>query len=188
MYSATGTINVSAESPSNNVSGSPPPVIPFLPQMILQREDVINQPQSAPVSPLSSLSSPISQLSLPTLEDCTQDPNWQATKSTVRERNAAMFNNHLMADIQFIVGSPGKDFNVFTTIFHCPQLRWTKKWKGSRLVRRLFLTATDFYFISIILSSSSIFWRISFMLGIYHLSMNQNQLIPEKIVKFQGLN
>ncbi|XP_043276947.1 BTB/POZ domain-containing protein 6 isoform X2 [Venturia canescens] len=96
-----------AESPSNNVSGSPPPVIPFLPQMILQREDVINQPQSAPVSPLSSLSSPISQLSLPTLEDCTQDPNWQATKSTVRERNAAMFNNHLMADIQFIVGSPG---------------------------------------------------------------------------------
>ncbi|XP_063707524.1 BTB/POZ domain-containing protein 6-B isoform X4 [Culicoides brevitarsis] len=35
----------------------------------------------------------------------TADPNWQACKSTVRERNAAMFNNELMADVQFIVGS-----------------------------------------------------------------------------------
>lgn len=35
----------------------------------------------------------------------TGDPNWQATKSTIRERNAAMFNNDLMADIRFIVGS-----------------------------------------------------------------------------------
>uniref|UniRef100_A0A182RV64 BTB domain-containing protein n=1 Tax=Anopheles funestus TaxID=62324 RepID=A0A182RV64_ANOFN len=35
----------------------------------------------------------------------TADPNWQANKSTVRERNAAMFNNDLMADIRFIVGS-----------------------------------------------------------------------------------
>lgn len=34
----------------------------------------------------------------------TADPNWQATKSTVRERNAAMFNNDLMSDVQFIVG------------------------------------------------------------------------------------
>lgn len=38
----------------------------------------------------------------------TADPNWQANKSTVRERNAAMFNNDLMADIRFIVGSDGK--------------------------------------------------------------------------------
>lgn len=37
----------------------------------------------------------------------TADPNWQATKSSVRERNAAMFNNDLMADISFIVGSDG---------------------------------------------------------------------------------
>lgn len=35
------------------------------------------------------------------------DPNWQATKPTVRERNAAMFNNELMADIKFLVGPPG---------------------------------------------------------------------------------
>ena len=37
----------------------------------------------------------------------TGDPNWQATKSTVRERNAAMFNNDLMADIHFLVGCEG---------------------------------------------------------------------------------
>jgi len=67
----------------------------------------VNQPLSAPASPLSSLSSPVTQLNLPSPGDCTQDPNWQATKPTVRERNAAMFNNHLMADIIFIVGSPG---------------------------------------------------------------------------------
>lgn len=41
----------------------------------------------------------------PTID--TGDPNWQATKSTVRERNAAMFNNELIADIKFIVGSDG---------------------------------------------------------------------------------
>ena len=34
----------------------------------------------------------------------TQDPNWQSNKSTVRERNSAMFNNSLMADIYFLVG------------------------------------------------------------------------------------
>jgi len=34
----------------------------------------------------------------------TRDPNWQSSKSSVRERNAAMFNNSLMADIWFIVG------------------------------------------------------------------------------------
>lgn len=38
----------------------------------------------------------------------TGNPNWQATKPTVRERNAAMFNNELMSDISFIVGSDGK--------------------------------------------------------------------------------
>ncbi|XP_034233359.1 BTB/POZ domain-containing protein 6-B isoform X2 [Thrips palmi] len=37
----------------------------------------------------------------------TVDPNWQATKPSVRERNAAMFNNELMADVRFMVGNPG---------------------------------------------------------------------------------
>lgn len=37
----------------------------------------------------------------------TLDPNWQASKTNIRERNAAMFNNELMADIYFVVGPPG---------------------------------------------------------------------------------
>lgn len=87
---------------------SPPTVSPLSSSIVLQREGTsINQPLSAPASPLSSLSSPITQLNLSSPEDCTQDPNWQATKPTVRKRNAAMFNNNLMADIIFIVGSPG---------------------------------------------------------------------------------
>ncbi|XP_012264537.1 BTB/POZ domain-containing protein 3 isoform X2 [Athalia rosae] len=97
---------VNAESP-NNVSGSPPSTSPLSSSVILQREGAITQPASTPASPLSSLSSQITQLNISSPEDCTQDPNWQATKSSVRERNAAMFNNHLMADVQFIVGSPG---------------------------------------------------------------------------------
>lgn len=35
----------------------------------------------------------------------TADPNWQASKATVLERNAAMFNNELLSDVRFIVGS-----------------------------------------------------------------------------------
>lgn len=34
----------------------------------------------------------------------TADPNWQASKATVLERNAAMFNNELMSDVKFVVG------------------------------------------------------------------------------------
>ncbi|XP_025410688.1 BTB/POZ domain-containing protein 6 isoform X3 [Sipha flava] len=63
----------------------------------------VTQPASAPASPVGS---PVAQL-LSTPSNITLDPNWQAIKSTVRERNAAMFNNDLMADIYFIVGSPG---------------------------------------------------------------------------------
>jgi len=36
----------------------------------------------------------------------TRDPNWQSNKASVRERNSAMFNNSLMADIHFMVGGP----------------------------------------------------------------------------------
>lgn len=62
----------------------------------------VTQPASAPASPVGS---PVSQLQ--STPNITLDPNWQAIKSTVRERNAAMFNNDLMADIYFIVGTPG---------------------------------------------------------------------------------
>lgn len=78
----------------------------------------ITQPASAPNSPLSSpnivqtttSTSPVNIFVVPN----TADPNWQASKPTVRERNAAMFNNELMADVKFVVGSSGeKYFNFF---------------------------------------------------------------------------
>lgn len=92
--------------------------------LLNQRESLlITQPSSVPSSPLASpgaqssmsfcLQSP-SALSVNNInsnlenDDPTTDPNWQATKPTVRERNAAMFNNELMADIKFVVGSDGK--------------------------------------------------------------------------------
>lgn len=72
------------------------------PHTVSQKETLqILQPASAPGSPPSSpCISPVGPLN-------TLDPNWQATKPTVRERNAAMFNNELMADVRFVVGSPG---------------------------------------------------------------------------------
>ncbi|XP_023173937.2 BTB/POZ domain-containing protein 6-B isoform X1 [Drosophila hydei] len=45
----------------------------------------------------------------------TADPNWQASKATVLERNAAMFNNELLSDVKFIVGSEF-DFDPIQTI------------------------------------------------------------------------
>ncbi|XP_064211868.1 BTB/POZ domain-containing protein 3 isoform X3 [Tribolium castaneum] len=72
------------------------------PHIISQRENLqVMQPASAPGSP------PSSPCVSPTGPPGTLDPNWQASKPTVRERNAAMFNNDLMADVRFIVGSPG---------------------------------------------------------------------------------
>jgi BTB/POZ domain-containing protein 3/6 len=38
----------------------------------------------------------------------TSDPNWQSHKCNVRERNAAVFNNELMADVHFVVGTTGE--------------------------------------------------------------------------------
>ncbi|XP_032197485.1 BTB/POZ domain-containing protein 6 [Mustela erminea] len=36
-----------------------------------------------------------------------ESPSWQAVHPTLRERNALMFNNELMADVHFVVGPPG---------------------------------------------------------------------------------
>lgn len=81
---------------------------------LMQRDNMqVTQPCSAPSSPLaspgalSSTSFTIPSNGTSTATD-TADPNWQASKPTIRERNAAMFNNELMADIKFIVGSDGK--------------------------------------------------------------------------------
>nr|XP_046165005.1 BTB/POZ domain-containing protein 6-B-like isoform X2 [Oncorhynchus gorbuscha] len=39
-------------------------------------------------------------------------PSWQSSHPTLRERNALMFNNELMADIHLIVGPPGESQKV----------------------------------------------------------------------------
>ena len=67
-------------------------------------------PLVAPVTAANLCSPPASPLrrhvSPPPAALTTRDPNWQSTKCSVRERNAAMFNNSLMADIYFLVGQP----------------------------------------------------------------------------------
>lgn len=101
--------------------------------LLNQRESLlITQPSSIPSSPVP-LASPGAQsstsfrlhspsaLSVHNInqenDDPTTDPNWQATKPTVRERNAAMFNNELMADIKFVVGCDGE--LMFCLSLHC---------------------------------------------------------------------
>ncbi|KAJ9587144.1 hypothetical protein L9F63_019332, partial [Diploptera punctata] len=93
---------VNAEAPNNGgLSLSPP-------HSVSQRESMqITQPASAPTSPLASPNLNSTSFNLTCLSQSTVDPNWQASKPTVRERNAAMFNNELMADIRFVVGSAG---------------------------------------------------------------------------------
>uniref|UniRef100_H3D4B5 BTB domain containing 6 n=1 Tax=Tetraodon nigroviridis TaxID=99883 RepID=H3D4B5_TETNG len=41
-----------------------------------------------------------------------EPPSWQCSHPTLRERNALMFNNELMADVHFIVGPPGASQRV----------------------------------------------------------------------------
>lgn len=71
----------------------------------------VSQPYSPPPSPtpckrgsiLANLPSPLA--SGPEL---TTEPNWQATKANIRERNAAMINNELMSDVTFLIGPSKK--------------------------------------------------------------------------------
>lgn len=65
---------------------------------------ITHPPSSAPTSPLANSQIPIS---FNNAKASTSDPNWQATKTGIRERNAAMFNNELMADVYFVVGPIG---------------------------------------------------------------------------------
>jgi BTB/POZ domain-containing protein 3/6 len=103
---------VAAETPNNGgLSLSPP-------HSISQRETMqITQPASAPTSPLASPNLTSTSFNLTCPGQSTVDPNWQASKPTVRERNAAMFNNELMADIRFVVGSPGTHHIKLHVIF-----------------------------------------------------------------------
>ena len=93
-----------AESLNNGGASLSPP------HGILQRETTqITQPASATSSPLSSPGmTNTNNFNVNNSNQLTTlDPNWQASKPSVRERNAAMFNNELMADVKFTVGCPG---------------------------------------------------------------------------------
>lgn len=46
-------------------------------------------------------------------QDSTQELDWQSTKATVRERNSAMCNNDLMADVNFLVSNNGGEIQSF---------------------------------------------------------------------------
>ena len=81
---------VQQEAPDNQESVSLSPLRVHLP--------------SPPPSPRAPPSPPVPGPA-PRVSD-TEDPNWQSYKSSVRERNSAMFNNSLMADIFFMVGPP----------------------------------------------------------------------------------
>lgn len=47
------------------------------------------------------------QQNLSNNNNTVQGCNWQGLYPSIRERNAVMFNNELMADIHFVVGPPG---------------------------------------------------------------------------------
>jgi hypothetical protein len=75
-----------------------------------------------PLSAASFTSPPASPLRHPRASPpppalTTRDPNWQSSKCSVRERNAAMFNNSLMADIYFLVGQPSDVKRCANTYF-----------------------------------------------------------------------
>ncbi|XP_050672013.1 BTB/POZ domain-containing protein 6-B isoform X2 [Leptidea sinapis] len=94
--------NLQAEN-INNAGGLSPP------NTISQRErgTQVSQCYSVPSSPCGSTSSTPSPTVSSIPGTATHDPDWQATKTTIRDRNAAMFNNQLMADVTFVVGPPG---------------------------------------------------------------------------------
>lgn len=111
LYSYKDKWLLSAENINNGSGLSMSP-----PHTVSQRETAtqVSQCYSGPPSPCGSTSVTPSPTSSPAPPPgtATLDPNWQATKPTVRERNAAMFNNQLMSDITFVVGSPGPYCNL----------------------------------------------------------------------------
>lgn len=78
---------------------------------VIQQTFTLSTPNSPPpISPQGSLSPLLTSHRL--TSNHTLSPNWQATKSGIRERNAAMFNNELMADVYFSVGPKGNSQRI----------------------------------------------------------------------------
>lgn len=75
----------------------------------VNRGPLVDSPRNGifqPSTPPPGLDEDECQISSPLASgpDQTRDPNWQCGKSTVRERNACLFNNELMSDVTFVVG------------------------------------------------------------------------------------
>lgn len=98
---------IPASSPSK--STSPTTVQPHLldNSAPISWQPVTAVSSSAPPPPTSSTIRPISPQpsSSPPAAHNTEEQNWQASQVCVRDRNAVMFNNPLMSDVTFCVGT-----------------------------------------------------------------------------------
>ncbi|XP_020772953.1 BTB/POZ domain-containing protein 6-B [Boleophthalmus pectinirostris] len=63
-------------------------------------------------SSTSAATTPTSNQQNITNNNTVEPASWQCSHPTLRERNALMFNNELMADVHFIVGPPGESQKV----------------------------------------------------------------------------
>jgi len=106
------SVNISSSSSSNNIStvsiGQSTPVQPPDDSNCQNQETLFSAlplkncpPPPSPVTVTSDLTTSFNAL-------VTLDPNWQSSRTTVRERNRVMCNNALMADCYFNVN--GKKF------------------------------------------------------------------------------
>ncbi|XP_023210824.1 BTB/POZ domain-containing protein 6-B-like [Centruroides vittatus] len=91
LQSSPTNLGIHPSSPTFNISLSSPPSYKSSSGL-----------QTPP--PITSGSTTVNAISSPVE---TIDPNWQASKASIRERNAAMFNNELMSDVHFLVGPKG---------------------------------------------------------------------------------
>lgn len=91
LQSSPTNLGIHPSSPTFNISLSSPPS--YKSSSGLQTSPSITSGSTT----INTISSPVE----------TVDPNWQASKASIRERNAAMFNNELMSDVHFLVGPKG---------------------------------------------------------------------------------
>lgn len=66
--------------------------------------NVIFQPSTPPPCSLDDDEYQASNSPVASGPEQTTEADWQCSKTTVRERNACLFNNELMSDVTFIVG------------------------------------------------------------------------------------
>ena len=101
-------ISGSAQGPAVTRPSLAPLTSPPTPTTTSVFHPMLTSPPGASTTPLSSPSEQRGLTKPPGTSKVSPVPvldnNWQANKSSVRERNAVMFNNELMADVHFVVG------------------------------------------------------------------------------------